>query len=140
MAESGEQPTPQTDPLRSQRSSVTWAHGSVAVLTWCAGPAAVRLPEGDGDQQPAPRNAAPWVNVKSGSLWGEPGPRQRGVMSQGLQPRDSEMAQGNSVEGPVGVGPHCPVLGGGGWRSAAVWGVQFPGPLGPCAQLGFHAC
>lgn len=41
-------------------------------------------------------------------------------MSQGLQPRDTEMAQGNSVEGPAAGGA---VAGG----ARAVWGVQLPG-------------
>lgn len=55
------------------------------------------------------------VLMESSGLWGEPGPRQGGAMSQSLKPhlkpRDVEIAQGNSMDGPAGVEPDCPVQG-----------------------------
>lgn len=57
-------------------------------------------------------------------------------MSQSLKPRDTEMTQGNSVDGPAGVEPRCPVQGvvaGGAWGMWALHGLRGR-PLVPVSR------
>ena len=113
--------------------------------TWVCGCARIRVLDQQGSGclwvigGPPGMPPSPRVCVKSSALRGEPGPRQGGAMSQSLKPWDTEMTQGNSVDGPAGVEPCCPVQGvvAGGGGVGYVGSARTGGPASrACEQEG----